>query len=244
MLGYIEYDENTKVVRLEQRRVMGGMFLTLTFGRENRGMAGRWKVIRAAKKMREAGVRQAVFPVDFPYTSEFLRQGVVLVDTLPLRRAVCPHYVRTRLKELQIPPERGIIALSGEYLNRELRGITENLALDFRYVMLSVPEGGEELGHELRRTYGISLILKPTRDQLERSDALILFAPRTDLSCVNKVLCAVYPGGEFTRGRVPISLGGEMVRNLPPNCDREQFAAALYAMGMLEKSGVFDEIKG
>ena len=103
MLGYIEYDENTKTLRLEQRRVMGGMFLSLTFGRENRGVVGRWKATRAARKMREAGVRQAVFPVDFPYTAEFLRFGVVPVDTLPLRRAVCPHYVKARMKELQIP---------------------------------------------------------------------------------------------------------------------------------------------
>ena len=244
MLGYIEYDENTKTIRLEQRRVMGGMFLSLTFGRENRGIAGRWKATRAARKMREAGVRQAVFPVDFPYTAEFLRFGVVPVDTLPLRRAVCPAYVKERLRELQIPPERGIIALTGEYLSRELRETTRAMALDFRYVMLAVPEGGEELARELRRTYGISLLLKPTRDQLERADAMILYAPRTDLSCANKVLCAIYPGGEFTRGRVPVAPEGEVARSLPPNCDREQFAAALYAMGRLEKSTVFDEIKG
>ena len=244
MLGYIEYDENTKMVRLEQRRVMGGTFLSLTFGRENRGVGGRWKIIRAARRMREAGVRQAVFPVDFPYTSEFLRHGVVPVDTLPLRREICPRYVRHRLSELQILPDRGIIALSGEYLSRELREITQTLALDFRYVMLSVPEGGEELARQMRRMYGVSLLLKPTRDQLERADALILFDPRRDISCENKVFCALYPGGEFTRGRVPLTLGGEMVRSLPPNCDREQFAAALYAMGMLEKTGIFDEIKG
>ena len=244
MLGYIEYDENTKTVRLEQRRVMGGMFLSLTFGRENRGVGGRWKVIRAAKRMREEGVRQAVFPVDFPYTSEFLRQGVVPVDTLPLRREVCPYYVRRRLRELQIQPERGIIALSGGYLSRELREAAQTMALDFRYVMLAVPEGGEELARHLRRMYGVSLLLKPTRDQLERADALMLFDPRGDLSCENKVFCALYPGGEFTRGRVPLALEGEIARNLPPNCDREQFAAALHAMGMLEKTGIFDEIKG
>lgn len=244
MLGYIEYDENNKTVRLEKRKIMGGTFLSLTFGRENRGMRGRWKVIRAAKRMQEAGVRQAVFPVDFPYTSEFLRQGVVPMDTLPLRCEVCPHHVKRRLEELQIPPERGIIALSGGYLSRELRSATQTMALDFRYVMLAVPEGGEELARQMRRMYGVSLILKPTRDQLERADALILFEPRSDISCGNEVFCALYPGGEYTRGRVSLAPGEEIARNLPPNCDREQFAAALYAMGMLGKTGIFDEIKG
>ena len=223
---------------------MGGTFLTLTFGRDNRGVGAKWKAGRAARRMHESGVRQAVFPIDFPYTSVFLRHGIQPVDTMHLRRAVCPSYVKQRLEELKIPPERGIIALSGEYLCRELRETVRILALDFRYVMLAVPEGGEELARELRRTYGISLLLKPTNDQLERADALVVFSPREDLSCGNKVFCALYPGGEFTRGRVPLTLGGEMVRNLPPNCDQEQFAAALHAMGMLEKTGIFDEIKG
>jgi hypothetical protein len=118
------------------------------------------------------------------------------------------------------------------------------LAVAFRYVMLAVPEGGEDLARELRRTYGVSLLLKPTRDQLERADALVLFSPRTDLSCENKVFCALYPGGEFTRGRIPVELSGEWIRPLPPNCDREQLAAALYAMGHLAAEGVFGENRG
>ena len=244
MLGYIEYDENTKTVMLGQRRVLGGMFCALTFGRENRGVTAGIRVTRAAKRMYMAGVRQAVFPVDFPYTSIFLRQGIVPVDTLPLRREICAGYVTRRLEEMGIPPTAAVIALGGEYLSREMREITKRLALAYRYVMLSVPEGGEELARELRRTYGISLILRPAEDQLERADALVLFSPKTELTCGNKVFCALYPGGEFTRGRVPIELAGEMIRSLPPNCDREQFAAALHAMGSLGAEMLSCEIRG
>ena len=136
------------------------------------------------------------------------------------------------------------MALAGEYLSRELKTATKSLALAFRYVMLSVPEGGEELARELRREYGISLLLKPTKDQLERADALVLFAPRGDLSGENKVFCALYPGGEFTRGKVPLELGEMLSRTLPPNCDREQMTAALHAVGALTAEAVCGEIKG
>ena len=218
---------------------MGGKFLVLTVGREIRGMWGKRRVEQAVRQMREQGVRQAVFPVDFPYTAVFLRRGILPLDPLPLRRAVCAAYVMRRLNELQIPPERGVIAIGGEYLSREMRETATALAVAFRYVMLSVPEGGEELARELRRLYGISLLVKPGRDQLERADALVLFSPRSELSCENRVFCALYPGGEFTRGRVPVELMGEWTRSLPPNCDREQFAAALYAMGQLTVETLF-----
>lgn len=241
MLGYIEYDENTKTVRMEKKTVLGGRFLALTVGREVRGVMGKLRVERAAKQMREQGVHQAVFPVDFPYTAMFLRRGILPADPLPLRRSICAAYVMRRLSELAIPPERGVIAIGGEYLNREMRETTLALAVAFRYVMLAVPEGGEELARELRRIYGISLLIKPSRDQLERADALVLFAPRGDLSCENRVFCALYPGGEFTRGRVPAELTGEWIRSLPPNCDREQLAAALYAMGQLTAETLFGE---
>lgn len=244
MLGYIEYDDDTKTVQWEQRRVLGGNFLVLTFGRGNWGIAARFRAARAAKRMHREGVRHAVFPVDFPFVSLFLRQGVLPIDTLPLRREICAAFVRRRMEELQIPPTDGVIALTGEYLSRELKTAVRALALTFRYVMLSVPEGGEELARELRREYGISLLLKPTKDQLERADALVLFAPRGDLSGENKVLCALYPGGEFTRGRVPLELGEMLTRTLPPNCDREQLAAALHAVGALTAEAICSEIRG
>lgn len=243
MLGYIEYDENNKIVHLAQRRMLGGTFLALTFGRENRGVAARFHAVRAAKRMHDQGVRRAVFPVDFPYTSLFIRQGVLPMETLPLRRVICAAFVKRRMEELGIAPTQGVIALSGEYLSREMRAVTKSLALSFRYVLLAAGEGGEELARELRREYGISLLLKPTRDQLERADALVLFSPRGDLTGENKVLCALYPGGEYTRGRLPLSLGKEMVRTLPPNCDLEQLAAALHAMGVLDTEMISGEIE-
>lgn len=55
------------------------------------------------------------------------------------------------------------------------------LALGNRYVLLDVPYGGDTLANQLRREYGVSLLLSPTRQQLEEADVLVLFAARTDL---------------------------------------------------------------
>lgn len=242
MLGYIEYGGETVGTGFVQRKVLGGSFLALDFGRERKGYWGRVHAARSARKMYAQGVRRAVFPVDFPYTALFLRQGIAPVDALPLRRAVCAGFVRRRMETLGIAPAEAVIAVVGDRLSRELVETTRTLALRFRYVLLSVPEGGEELARSLRREYGVSLLLKPTADQLERSDALVLFAPAEGLSGGNRVFCALYHGGEFGKGRIPLDLAEEAQRSLPPGCDREQLAAALHAMGVLTPEMLAPEI--
>ena len=89
----------------------------------------------------------------------------------------------------------------------------------------------EEFAARMRRQYGVSLVLAPSVDQLEHADALVLFSPRDDLSCENRVLCTLYPGGDV-RGRVPVALGGAFAAAVAENCASDQLAAALYEMGI------------
>lgn len=234
MLGYIEFDAETKALHLARRKVLGGTFLTLQFGQS--GAFPSLRAVYAARQMRMYGVRRAVFPLAFPYTSIFLRQGVLPVDPLPLRRALCAGFVRRRMEQLGIPATEAVIAIGGERMTPELTGTVKTLALAYRYVMLAVPEGGEALAASLRREYGIALILKPASDQLERADALVLFSPREDLSGENRIFCPLYPGG------TPFPLELNHAQNLPPNCDREQLAAALYAMGVCRADTLLEEI--
>lgn len=238
MLGYIEYDERVGATQLARRNVLGGTFLALQWGRG--GVLGSLRAARAAKQMHAQGVRHAVFPVDFPYTSVFLRYGVLPMETLPLRRRLCAGFVRQRMEQLHIPPTEAVVAICGEHLTGEMTETVKSLALSYRYVMLDAVSGSEALAASLRREYGVALIVKPTSEQLERADALILFSPRSELSCENRIFCALYPCGEGTRGRLPLEPGGG--QNLPPNCDREQLAAALYAMGLRRVDTLLEEI--
>ena len=243
MLGYIIYGDGPKRPELGERRLLGVPFLTLSMGQPPRphGPLARRRALLAARQMRERGVRSAVFPVDFPYTALFLRQGVAPVETVPLRRALAAPLTRRRLEGLGRRPTEAVVGLCGDRMSRELWDGARALALRYRYVLLDAP-GGEDLARELRREYGISLLLRPSPDQLERADALLLFSPRKDLAGENPVFYTLYPGGEGGRGRLPLVLPLALADQTEPNCDREQLAAALYAQGAVTAEDLLGEI--
>ena len=164
------------------------------------------------------------------------------MDTLPLRRALAAPLTRRKLESMGLGPTQAVVAVSAQRLIREAEDAVRSLALSFRYVLLSARDGGEVLARELRREYGISLLLDPARDQLDRADALLLYAPRPDLAGDNAVLWGLYPGGELGRGRLPLVLPAALAEQVEPNCGREQLTAALYALGVLPLEAVLAEI--
>ncbi len=234
MLGYIMYGEGPKRPELGERQLSGGNFVTLRLSLHPRpnGPLALYRARQGARLLRESGVRTAVFPVDFPYTALFIRQGILPVDTLPLRRAMAAPLTRRRLERLGCQPTQAVVAVSGERATREILETAKALALSYRYVLLSA-RGGEDFARTLRREYGISLLLDPSADQIDRADALVLFAPRGDLAQDNKILYTLYPGGEAGRGRLPLCLPKALEDQTESNCDREQLAAALYGLGVL-----------
>lgn len=235
MLGYILYGDGPKRPELGERQLPGGAFVTLRMGQAAHPM-GPLALSRArqgARRLREAGVRSAVFPVDFPYTALFIRQGVCPVDTLPLRRALAAPMTRRSLEKLGLEPTQAVVAVTGERCAREVSECAKMLALGYRYVLLGVNSGGEAFSRSLRREYGISLVLDPSPDQLDRADALVMFSQRGDLARNNPILYTLYPGGEAGRGRLPLALPEGIRDQVEVNCDLEQLAAALYATGGL-----------
>lgn len=235
MLGYIRYGGGQKRPELGERQLPGGAFVALHMGQSAHPM-GPLALARArqgARRLREAGVCAAVFPVDFPYTALFIRQGICPVDTLPLRRALAAPMTRRGLETLGLSPTQAVVAVTGERASREVAECAKALALSYRYVLLGVNSGGEGFARGLRREYGISLVLDPSPDQLDRADALVMFSHRGDLAKENPILYTLYPGGEAGRGRLPLTLPAGIQSQVEANCDFEQLAAALYAMGGL-----------
>lgn len=246
MLGYIIYREGgPKRPELGDRQLSGGNFVTLEMGcgASPNGPIARYRARQGVRMLREAGVRSAVFPVDFPYTALFIRQGVLPVDALPLRRTLAAPLTRRRLESGGYSPAQAVVAVSGERPVREVTECAKALALSYRYVLLSVKGDAEPFARNLRREYGISLLLEPSPDQLNRADALVLFSPRNDLALNNPILYALYPGGEAGRGRLPLALPPEVAGQVEPNCDQEQLAAALYAMGALTMENLLAELE-
>ena len=244
MVGYIIYGDGPKKPELGTCQIAGAAFAALRMGearRPNSPFALR-RAAKGAAQLREAGVRHAVFPVDFPYTALFIHQGITPVDTLPLRRALAGPLTRRRMEELGLSPTQAVVAVSSDRMSREVSDTTRALALSFRYVLLSVQSGGAEFARSLRREYGISLLLDPSPDQLDRADALLLFSPREDLAQEHRVLCALYPGGEAGQGRLPLCLPAGLAERLEPNCGQEQLSAALYALGAVSLETLLAEI--
>lgn len=242
MLGYIVYREHsTARAYLQQERRLGGIFLVLDMGRDAQGLFAPRHAARAAKRMLAQGVRRAVFPLDFPHTAVFLRHGILPVDPLPLRIALSSLYVRRRLDALGLSGTQAVVAVAGDSMNDEIARTVHELALAYRYVLLSVRSGGEDFAKKMRRQYGVSLLLTPSTDQLERADALVLFAPRNDLNRTNPVLCTLHPGGD-PRGHIPLKLDGKLLASIEPNCPQDQLAAALHRLGTLPAEKFLGEI--
>lgn len=243
MFGYVQRETGKKSGEAGERIILGMRFFCVSVA----GGAGtpefllRLRMTAAAKKFRRAGVTRAVFPAEFPYTGLFVRWGVLPVETLPLLRSLAAEMVRAGMAERGLSSGSAHLAVTGEWLTYDLTRTVTELCLHNRYVLLDVPYGGEELCRSLRREYGVSLLLKPGKEQLEQADVLLLFAPRGDLTCKNPVVLPLFDGAEVTSLpplRLPVNLEG----HVPEGCDRTQLFAALLEAGVL-RSGQIEIIR-
>lgn len=189
------------------------------------------RMIRAAQKLRQAGVRYTVLPADYPPSQWPQRHGVGVVSTLSLRRSLAVELVRRITAERGLPPGSVRIAVTAGQMTGELVKTVMELTLGYRYVMLDVPYGGEELCRRLRREYGVSLLLQPSREQLEEAQVLVSFDRRTDLTGNNEAVVALYEGAESAFP--PLTVPPSVETQLPAGADRLQLLAALRGAGAL-----------
>ena len=189
------------------------------------------RMIRAAQKLRQAGVRYTVLPADYPPSQWPQRHGVGVVSTLSLRRSLAVELVRRITAERGLPPGSVRIAVTAGQMTGELVKTVTELTLGYRYVMLDVPYGGEELCRRLRREYGVSLLLQPSREQLEEAQVLVSFDRRTDLTGNNEAVVALYEGAESAFP--PLMVPPSVETQLPAGADRLQLLAALREAGAL-----------
>ena len=137
MLGHIIYGEGPRAPELGERMVAGGRFTALCLGRSahpNFPLARR-RAALGARKLWEMGVRRAVFPLDFPYTALFIRQGITPVDPLPLRRALAAPLARRRLGEMGLSPTQAVVAVAGDRLSRETADAAKALGMTYPQTM-------------------------------------------------------------------------------------------------------------
>ena len=188
----------------------------------------RRRVNTAARKLKKAGIGRVSLPEDFSQAEQLEKWELRPVSTLPLRKTLAADWVRRDLKQRGIPAAGARVAVAaGSMTGEVVRTVTE-LSLRHRYVLLSVPYGGEELCQQLRREYGVSLLLKPTREQLEGADAVLLFEERADLKGTG--ILPLYD----ERFRIPpLSLPPALEDALPPGMVQAQLLTVLLESGVL-----------
>lgn len=191
----------------------------------------RRRVQAAARRLRRAGVTRAVLPADFTQTGLLDKAGLRPVSTLALRRSLAADLVRAAAARQGLSPGSARVAVSGDQLTGELVRTVTELALGHRYVLLDLPYGGDELCRQLRREYGVSLLLGPSAEQLDGAEVLVLFHDRPGLRRHNGVVLALYEGGETAMP--PLVLPPALEEKLPEGADRLQLLAALREGGAL-----------
>lgn len=234
MLGYISYTDDRKKGEVFPRMIFGQRFLQGALPQGRRWL-GRLEAGRMARLLRQRGVRQAVFPVDFPFGDAFTRRGILPVDTLALHRAMAPLVVRQRMGELGIAPSSATVAVAADRMGYGLEKILTELALQNRYLVLQIPAGAEDFCAAMRREYGVSVLRTPTRRQMEQADALLLFAPVEGLVSRSPIQLHLYDGERvLQRNGVHFGLPPKLRDEVEANCDFDQLLAVLFGAGMLQ----------
>ena len=230
MLSWKEPGKREKAVAVKERSILRVRFwcAEVLRGPKTPEAVLRRRVAAAGKRLRKQGVTRVVLPEEFAYGPQLEKWDLHPVSTLGLRRAIAADWVRWFLAEQGTPAAGARVAVSAEQLTGEVVRTVTELSLRHRYVLLDLPYGGEELCRQLRREYGVSLLLGPAREQLEGADALVLFDARTDLK--NPAVLALY---DESQPLPPVSLPPAMEEALPPGADRGQMLAALREAGVL-----------
>ena len=238
MVGYLSWAEpkkGQKSVRLEERHILRMRFLQAEVVNSPHEAILRRRCVAAGKRLRKRGVTQVVLPERFPFLEQLAKCGLRPVSTLALRRAIAADWVRAELAAKGRPVAGARVAVAAAALTGEVVRTVTELCLRHRYVLLDLPYGGEELCRQLRREYGVSLLMGPSKDQLEGAEALVLFDPRTDLSLTNPVALRLY---DEKQALPPLLLPPGMEEELPEGADRGRLLAVLREAGALRREQI------
>lgn len=234
MVGLLRWNQEGRFLRpipLREVNILHVRFLCADMSRGERmsAAAERRKLRSAGKKLLRQGIERVVLPSDVP--ADALPEGLRPAGTLSLRRAIAADWCGALLRLRGENPAAARVLVTANALSGEVVRTVTELALRHRYLLMEVPYGGEELCRRLRREYGVSLLLGPSKEQLEGAEALVLFGERQDLNRKNPVVLALYEGGGDALP--PLVLPPAMEERLPAGCDRPQLLSALREAGAL-----------
>jgi hypothetical protein len=230
LFGLVEWAEGGAPRRAEEIAVarVGFLRVRLIRGRRTPAFLLRRRADAAASALARRGVTRAVFPAEFPFLERFARRGVLPVETLGLYRQLAASLALAALAERGVPPAEAAAAVTALHLTGEVRRAVTELSLRCRYVLLAANGEGADFCRGLRREYGVSLQLTPSRRQLDQAEVRVDFAPGQG-PAAGQSLVALWEGGP------PLPpLRWEGGPPLPEGPSRPQLLAALWRGGAME----------
>ena len=182
------------------------------------------RIDRAARWLRERGVRRVLTSPAFPYWDRLERQGLRCGDPEPMCQAVAGELALAALERDGCPLERAVVALRGGRVSRPFFQTAVVLCARVRGVAVYAPAGGAELADYLRREYGLPVL------ERERPDLTLEFSP---------VQAEGENGGTMVLHGPNLNLLGLTLRPsdlpLPGEFDPLPLTAALWEMGLLSQ---------
>lgn len=216
-----------KAISLREKSILHTRFLCAEIARKPGTPEAilRRRVLLAARKLRRQAITQVVLPEDFSYWEQIHKCSLRPVSTLPLRQAIAADWVRWALMERGISTPGAKVAVCAPSLTGEVVRTVTELSLRHRYVRLDLPYGGGELARQLRRDYGVSLLLGPSEEQEE---VQVLFTARP--GCSGGIRIALY---DETVPLPPLSLPPALEEKIPAGVNRGQILSVLREAGAL-----------
>ena len=109
-------------------------------GRHERRLERR--IDRAARRLREMGVRRVLTGPAFPYWDRLERQGLRGVDPEPMCQAMAGELALAALERAGYPLQQAVVALRGGRVSRPFFQTAVALCARVRVVVLYAPAGG------------------------------------------------------------------------------------------------------
>ena len=228
LYGFVTWGEKNA---LERAEILHAPFVKTTLRRGRAEVLTRRRVRQAARKLRKLGITQAVLPEGFRYRELLEKEGVFPVTTLPLRAEIAADWVRAARVGKGMAPSGVKVAVTAEHLTAEVVRTVTELSLRHRYVLLSVPRGGEELGRRLRREYGVAL--RTDAGNGEEAEVVVEFTKGTRTGSVLTLRL-----WDETQSLPQLLLPPGQEEALPTGADRAQLIAALRRTGAVKQVGV------
>lgn len=180
MIGMLIWDRaghGLRPVRMKEISVLHVRFLCgeVTALERTAAVARSHRLRTAGRRLLRQGVERVVLPEGS--AADVLPKGLRPVSTLALRRAIAADWAGELLRLRQQPPGGARVLVTANALSGEVVRTVTELALCHRYLLLTIPFGGEELCRRLRREYGVSVLLNPTAEQMAEAAVQIAFDP-------------------------------------------------------------------